>query len=127
MYSKKGFTLIELVMVIVILGILAAIAIPRFYDLQQEARQAAEEGIVGGVRAGISTYYANECMVGTCGWPPALDSNAGADCDVTVCFDDVLEQGGVSTDDWTKSSDGVTYTGPAGGSYAYDSTDGSFM
>ena len=52
MYKKqKGFTLIELVMVIVILGILAAFALPRFADLGGDARLASIEGARGAVKS----------------------------------------------------------------------------
>ncbi len=47
--NDKGFTLIELVMVIVILAVLAAVAIPTFVNLSTEAKAAAESGVVGGV------------------------------------------------------------------------------
>jgi len=48
---KKGFTLIELVIVIVILGILAAVAIPKFADLQKDAKISAVKGLGGSVAA----------------------------------------------------------------------------
>jgi len=51
MNKQTGFTLIELVMVIVIIGFLAAMAVPRFFDMTTEARDAAREGTVGAVRS----------------------------------------------------------------------------
>ncbi len=118
--NKKGFTLIELIMVIVILGILAAVAIPQYFNLQDDANEAAEKGIIGGVRAGIQTYFARYK-----GWPSTLDSAAAGDCSTTnVCFDNVLAQGGV-TENWSVDASG-NYVGPNGGSYEYDSSDGSF-
>ncbi len=55
--AQKGFTLIELVVVITILGILAAFAFPRFAALEVEARIAATEGLAGSIRAGSALAH----------------------------------------------------------------------
>lgn len=56
--GQQGFTLIELVMVIVILGILAAVAIPRFIDLAGNAQQAAVQGVAGSLASASAINYA---------------------------------------------------------------------
>ena len=70
MFNQKGFTLIELVMIIVILGILAAVAIPKYQDLSSEAKEAAARSSLGSLRSGITIYYANQAVTtGTASWP----------------------------------------------------------
>ena len=121
--NRKGFTLIELIMVIVLLGLLAVVAIPRYYDLRTDAQTSAERGVVGGVRAGLYTIHARNLAQNiTPEWPATLDSNAAGAC--TTCFSTVLDQGGINDTNWTKA--GLTYTGPTGTTYTYAPATGQF-
>lgn len=122
--GQKGFTLIELVMVIVILAVLGAVAIPTYVDLSSEANTAAEQGVVGGVRAGITTYFIDPARGNRTSYPVTLDGAANGNCTTAnVCFDTVLSQGGI-TADWSKA--GLVYTGPTGATYTYTPASGDF-
>jgi prepilin-type N-terminal cleavage/methylation domain-containing protein len=94
--DRKGFTLIELVMVIVIIGILAAVAIPKFMSLKADAERAVCQSNVGAIRTALSNFYA-KCNI---------NASAVSGESVDSCFPNVTE---------------VNYTAsPSAGSFATD-------
>ena len=63
MKNNKGFTLIELIMVTIILGILAAVAVPRYMGTVNQAEAAAEKAVVDALRAAVENYSTQEFLV----------------------------------------------------------------
>ncbi|MBT4033603.1 MAG: type II secretion system protein [Candidatus Marinimicrobia bacterium] len=60
--NNKGFTLIELIMVIVILGILAAVAVPKFFSMTDQAHVKNKAAVIGNVRSGMNLLAANRLV-----------------------------------------------------------------
>ncbi|MHC4101607.1 MAG: pilin [Planctomycetota bacterium] len=79
-----GFTLIELMAVVLILAILSAVALPKFFDYRGEAQLSACKGTLGGVRAGIASFYANQAISGTAAFPTLTELTDGSTMQETL-------------------------------------------
>ena len=68
--NKNGFTLIELIIVMVILGIMASVAVPRYLDSISNAEQSAEDAVISAIRSGLKQYANNALFEqGRAVWP----------------------------------------------------------
>jgi prepilin-type N-terminal cleavage/methylation domain-containing protein len=97
--NEEGFTLIEIIAVLVILGILAAVAVPKFFDLQARAKEKAVASAVAELKVRVNQHFASDLLDGIT--PPnigytaaSVGTNVGADFNIT---------------DWTPQTTDVTF------------------
>ncbi len=120
-------------MVIVVLSILGAVALPVFVDLRQEARNNKEIAEAGAIRQGILNYFLDPARGNRSNYPPQLDSvPINTACGpLFPCFNVVLTQG-ISTDyfeQWYKTTTVNTYRSYASNtnSWTYNPVTGDFI
>ncbi len=111
---RNGFTMIELVFVIVVLGILAAIAIPKFAATREDAEISAGRATIASVRSGIVSERQKRLLRGDSSYISDLGDG----------FDQILTY---PAKKWSKSGNTYTYTvGQSSCAFVYDSTNGTF-
>lgn len=96
--NEKGFTLIEIIAVLIIMGILAAVAIPKFFDLQTKAREKAVYTAITELKVRVNQHFAKELLYGkTFGQITYLVTEVGTD---------IGDDFGVTS--WTVGADEIT-------------------
>jgi len=126
MKKQSGFTLIELVIVIIILGILAATAVPKFVDLQGDARESAMKGVKAALEGAATLTYSRAALDGAEKEASATVNGVDAVFGYPAATQAALtEAAGLSTDDWDfTGTSPIVITADGAASAAQNTTTG---
>lgn len=121
--NRKGFTLIELIAVIVVLAILAGVALPKYFDYAAQAKESACKGVLGGVRAGIANFYANAAISGTAAYPSLAQlETLGTVMQETIPENPYNSSADIAAGTWNAAAPPVSGTD----GWNYDASNGKF-
>jgi len=126
--NRKGFTLIELVTVIVILGVLSAVALPIYLDYKKDAKIAACKGALGAVRAAIANYYAysaTDSGGGTATYPTLTQLTTVGSVMIDTFPDNPFDTDTTKNNVAASTATKGTVSGTAGG-WLYNANNGQF-
>jgi len=119
--KKDGFSFIEVIVVLIVLGILIAVAIPKFISLQDVAINAATVSIIAHVNTGIRLYYLFSDFKD---FPDKLDNAGVGDSPIEKPFFEIVLVNGITDDKWQKIVNIKTYQAPNDSIYVYFPTQG---
>ncbi len=132
--KRRGFTLIELIVVVIVLAILTLVflrgdALPHFLEYVTQAKVSATKGALGGVRAGVASFYANKALSG----PPPTYPTFGEVTTWGMVMQEALPENPYNKDNTVRDAAGAWLPGPppiqpvvGGNGWAYDQTAGKF-
>ncbi len=139
--NQKGFTLIEVMVVIIVMALLSVLALPRVISIITQAKKASAQAVVAAVRSGIANNKIASISEGnpTGTYVAQLtNGSTNAACNAlgggNRCFDNIMEAGqGVSDSRWVRANAGgaATFRFDTGGSadctYTYNASNGTFL